>query len=118
MTREQAIAHAERHFDSGEFKDVLARRIAVPTESQNPERAPALVEYLDREMRPAFEAMGFTCETLTHPSARAPFLLAERIEAPELPTVLGYGHGDVIRGLEAEWKDGLSPSTCRAWRAC
>ncbi|HUG58980.1 MAG TPA: M20 family metallopeptidase, partial [Candidimonas sp.] len=26
-----------------------------------------------------------------------------------LPTVLGYGHGDVIRGLEPEWKDGLSP---------
>jgi len=109
MTRAQAIAHAERHFDSGEFKDVLARRIAVPTESQNPERAPALTEYLDREMRPAFEAMGFSCETLTHPKARAPFLLAERIEGPALPTVLGYGHGDVIRGLEPEWKEGLSP---------
>jgi acetylornithine deacetylase/succinyl-diaminopimelate desuccinylase-like protein len=109
MTRAQAIAHAERHFDSGEFKDVLARRIAVPTESQNPERAPALAEYLDREMQPAFEAMGFICETLTHPKARAPFLLAERIEGPGLPTVLGYGHGDVIRGLEPEWNEGLSP---------
>ncbi|HUG25920.1 M20 family metallopeptidase [Piscinibacter sp.] len=109
MTRAQAIAHAERHFDSGEFKDVLARRIAVPTESQNPKRAGALVEYLDREMRPAFEAMGFTCDTLTHPLARAPFLLAERIEGPDLPTVLGYGHGDVIRGLDPEWQKGLSP---------
>jgi len=109
MTRAQAIAHAERHFDSGDFKDVLARRVALPTESQNPERAHALAEYLDGEMRPAFEAMGFACDTLTHPKARAPFLLAERIENPALPTVLGYGHGDVIRGLEPEWKDGLSP---------
>lgn len=109
MTRAQAVAHAERHFDSGAFKDVLARRIAVPTESQNPERAPALAEYLDGEMRPAFEAMGFSCYTLTHPKARAPFLLAERIEGDGLPTVLGYGHGDVIRGLEPEWMEGLSP---------
>ncbi|TMH02984.1 MAG: M20/M25/M40 family metallo-hydrolase, partial [Betaproteobacteria bacterium] len=109
MTRAQAIANAERHFDSGAFRDTLARRVALPTESQNPERAPALVDYLDSEMRPAFEAMGFACETLTHPKARAPFLLAERIEGAGLPTVLGYGHGDVIRGLEAEWKEGLSP---------
>lgn len=109
MTRAQAIANAERHFDSGAFRDTLARRVALPTESQNPERAQALVDYLDNEMRPAFEAMGFACETLTHPKAHAPFLLAERIEGPGLPTVLGYGHGDVIRGLEAEWKEGLSP---------
>lgn len=109
MTRAQAIAHAERQFDSGDFQGVLARRVALPTESQNPERAPALAEYLEREMRPAFEAMGFACETLTHPKARAPFLLAQRVEDPALPTVLGYGHGDVIRGLEPEWKEGLSP---------
>jgi acetylornithine deacetylase/succinyl-diaminopimelate desuccinylase-like protein len=109
MTRAQAIAAAERHFDSGAFRDTLARRVALPTESQNPERAPVLADYLDGEMRPAFEGMGFACETLTHPKARAPFLFAERIEDPGLPTVLGYGHGDVIRGLEAEWQPGLSP---------
>jgi acetylornithine deacetylase/succinyl-diaminopimelate desuccinylase-like protein len=109
MTRAQAIAAAEAHFDSGAFRDTLARRIAVATESQNPERAQALADYLEHEMRPAFEAMGFACETLTHPKARAPFLLAERIEGRGLPTVLGYGHGDVIRGLEPEWQPGLSP---------
>jgi acetylornithine deacetylase/succinyl-diaminopimelate desuccinylase-like protein len=26
-----------------------------------------------------------------------------------LPTVFTYGHGDVIRGLEKQWRDGLSP---------
>ncbi|MGO8654137.1 M20/M25/M40 family metallo-hydrolase, partial [Rhizobium ruizarguesonis] len=38
-----------------------------------------------------------------------PFLFAERIEDPERPTVLGSGHGDVIRGLDDAWDDGLSP---------
>ncbi|WP_251879829.1 M20 family metallopeptidase [Achromobacter sp. Marseille-Q4954] len=109
MTRAQAIAQAEQCFDSGAFRALLARRLAQPTESQNPARAPELAAYLEAEIRPAFEALGFTCRTLTHPKALAPFLYAERIEDPVLPTVLGYGHGDVIRGLEKEWKEGLSP---------
>jgi acetylornithine deacetylase/succinyl-diaminopimelate desuccinylase-like protein len=109
MTRAQAIAQAEQCFDSGAFRTLLARRLARPTESQNPERAAVLADYLEAEIRPAFEALGFTCRTLTHPKALAPFLYAERIEDPDLPTVLGYGHGDVIRGLEREWKEGLSP---------
>ena len=109
MKRSDAISHAEQHFDSGEFRRTLARRIAVPTESQNPERAQALADYLESEMRPAFEAMGFECQSLTHLKARAPFLFAQRLEGTTLPTVFGYGHGDVIRGLEKEWKDGLSP---------
>lgn len=109
MKRSDAISHAEQHFDTGEFRRTLARRIAVPTESQNPDRAPALADYLNSEMRPAFEAMGFTCQTLTHPKARAPFLFAQRLEDTSLPTVFGYGHGDVIRGLESEWQAGLSP---------
>ncbi|WP_353151846.1 M20 family metallopeptidase [Pollutimonas bauzanensis] len=111
MTRTHAIEHAHKHFDSGQFRATLARRIAIPTESQNPDRAGILGDYLETEMRPAFESMGFTCQILRHPKAAAPFLFAQRIEDPALPTVLGYGHGDVIRGLEPEWKDGLSPWT-------
>ncbi|HYG41971.1 MAG TPA: M20 family metallopeptidase [Bordetella sp.] len=109
MSRALAIANAEQCFDSGAFRTLLARRLAVPTESQNPERAAELAAYLESEMRPAFEAMGFACSTLTHEKALAPFLYAERIEDPALPTVFGYGHGDVIRGLEPEWHPGLSP---------
>ena len=109
MTRVSALSRAEQQFDSGEFRKLLARRIAIPTESQNPERAPVLAQYLGAEMQPAFEAMGFECRTLTQERAKAPFLFAQRLEAPDLPTVFGYGHGDVIRGLEPEWKDGLSP---------
>ncbi|MEO6958962.1 MAG: M20 family metallopeptidase [Burkholderiaceae bacterium] len=109
MNRANAIAEAQNCFDSGQFQQTLARRIAIPTESQNPDRAATLGDYLESEIRPAFEAMGFTCRTLTHANARAPFLFAQRLEDPALPTVFGYGHGDVIRGLESEWKTGLSP---------
>ncbi len=109
MIRSDAIQQSHTQFDSGEFQQMLARRVAIPTESQNPARADVLTSYLDTEMRPAFEAMGFVCQTLTHPKAKAPFLFAQRVEDASLPTVFGYGHGDVIRGLEPEWKDGLSP---------
>ncbi|MEO8081773.1 MAG: M20 family metallopeptidase [Caldimonas sp.] len=109
MTRSAAITRAGAHFDSGAFRATLASRIARPTESQNPDRADVLAAYLAEEIQPAFEAMGFECRTLTHPRAKAPFLFAQRLEDPALPTVLGYGHGDVIRGLEREWKEGLSP---------
>lgn len=109
MTRELAIANAHAHFDGGAFRRVLARRIGVATESQNPQRSAELSQYLERELRPAFEAMGFSCQTLNHPEAKAPFLFAQRLENAALPTVFGYGHGDVIRGLDKQWKAGLSP---------
>ena len=109
MSRSHAIEQAQAQFDSGAFRDLLARRIAIPTESQNPARQTELVNYLDAEIRPAFEAMGFACQTLTHARAQAPFLFAQRIEDAAAPTVFGYGHGDVIRGQEAGWREGLSP---------
>ena len=109
MTRAAAIARAESYFDSGAFKADLARRVAIPTESQNPERKDELARYLSTEIAPALEALGFTCRTLSQQSAKGPFLFAERIEDASLPTVFGYGHGDVIRGLDASWHAGLSP---------
>jgi acetylornithine deacetylase/succinyl-diaminopimelate desuccinylase-like protein len=109
MTRQAAITRAETYFDSGAFKTDLARLVAMPTESQNPERAEALAAYIETEMRPLLESLGFTCTTLHHTRAKGPFLYAERIEDPALPTILGYGHGDVIRGLDKDWSEGLSP---------
>jgi len=108
-TRTDAIARAVARFDDGALQATLARLVAIPTESQNPDRALELARYIDTEMRPLLEGMGFSCRVLTHPRAKGPFLLATRIEDPKLPTVLGYGHGDVIRGLDAQWAEGLSP---------
>ena len=111
MSREAAIVRAEAYLDGGAFKADLARRVAIPTESQNPDRTGELERYVADEMRPALEALGFTCRVLRHEKARGPLLYAERLEGKGLPTVLGYGHGDVIRGLEACWREGLAPWT-------
>ncbi len=109
MSRAAAISRAAAYFDDGAFKADLTRRVAIPTESQNPERTADLGRYLETEMRPALEALGFKCRIMTRPETPGPFLYAERIEAAGLPTVFGYGHGDVIRGLESGWRAGLSP---------
>ena len=112
MTRESAIARAERYFDAGIFRDDLARRVAFRTESQVPESRPQLGIYLEREIAPAFQRMGYATEILPNPVAHGgPFLVAMRHEDDSLPTVLSYGHGDVIRGLEGQWRQGLDPWT-------
>src|SRR5271165_1302536 len=94
MTRSQAIAHAEEQFDSGAFRKALARRIAIPTDSQDETRLGDLARYLDEELIPEFEAMGFETRVLSHKKSRGPFLFAQRIENAAAKTVLGYGHGD------------------------
>ena len=110
MSREHAIAGIERYFDTGGFVADLARRVAIPTESQNPERGDSLDEYLTGELQPGLKREGFRCTIFPNPAGKGgPFLLAERIEDPSLPTVLTYGHGDVIRGQDEQWRAGLSP---------
>ena len=115
MSRDRAIAHAEKYFDEGGFFADLARRVAIPTESQNPERAADLRRYLAGEMQPSFERLGFRCRIFDNPVGKyGPFLVAERIEDPALVTVLSYGHGDVIRGQDASWQAGLNPWVAEA----
>jgi acetylornithine deacetylase/succinyl-diaminopimelate desuccinylase-like protein len=107
--RQAVLGRAARYYDGGLFLSELARLVAVPTESEKPRGAPYLAFYLTEHMRPMLEKMGFVCEVLVNPALGGPLLLAERIEDPDLPTVLIYGHGDVVRGLEDEWSDGLGP---------
>jgi acetylornithine deacetylase/succinyl-diaminopimelate desuccinylase-like protein len=111
MTRAAAIAAAEAYFDEGRFAADLARRVAIPTESQVEERAPVLGAYLADEIAPSLERLGFACEIFDNPVRGGPILIAERREPGAATTVFGYGHGDVIRGLEPQWRDGLSPWT-------
>ncbi|MEM9130863.1 MAG: M20 family metallopeptidase [Actinomycetota bacterium] len=111
-TRATTIAEAETWFDAGGLFDELAARVAIPTESPDPTRAADLDHYLRGELTPALEAMGFVCEVLPNPVATAgPFLIARRDEDPTLPTVMTYGHGDVVLGYDDQWRDGLDPWT-------
>ena len=110
MSRSAAIDRACRYFDSGEFIVDLARRVAIPSTSQEPERAGALRSYLEDEMVPSLARLGLASRILDSPLG-PPFLVAERIEDPALVTVLIYGHGDTVRGLDDLWRPGLSPWT-------
>ena len=112
MSREQAIERAERYFDGGGFFAELSRRVAIRTESQEAGSKSELERYLIQEMEPSLNRLGFLGRILRNPvETGGPFLFAERIEDPSLVTVFTYGHGDVIRGQETQWRAGLSPWT-------
>jgi acetylornithine deacetylase/succinyl-diaminopimelate desuccinylase-like protein len=96
--------------DPAALRAALARRIAFRTESQNPQRGDALRAYLTDEIGPTLAALGFTWTLWDNPvEGQPPFLFAERIEGSRLPTVLMYGHGDVVLGDDGQWKKAASP---------
>ncbi|MEO7761891.1 MAG: M20 family metallopeptidase, partial [Casimicrobiaceae bacterium] len=110
MNRSTAISSALAHFDAGHFLRDLDRRVAIRTESQESTRGAELHAYLADEMIPTLSALGFTTRMIDNPiDGFGPFLIAHRHEGDDLPTVFTYGHGDVIRGYDQQWKSGLSP---------
>ena len=110
MSRETAIDTITDYFDKGTFQSELADLVAYPTESQNPDASAELKHYLTGAMLPRLEKMGFACEIIENPDPRGgPLLIGERREGDDLPTILSYGHGDVIRAQEGMWREGLAP---------
>ena len=108
--RENAIAAAGALYDSGAFFDLLARRVAIPSTSHEPDMASALDAYLRLELAPYLADLGFDCSIHDNPTGSAnPLLVATRIEDPALPTVLSYGHGDTVAGMDDRWTDGTEP---------
>src|ERR1700761_1784397 len=110
MSRANAIARAHAYFDNGGFLADLTRRVAIPSSSQEPDRAAVLRGYLGDEIVPTLAKLGFSCRILDNPNG-PPVLAAERIENPARLTALVYGHGDTVRGLDDLWRSGLSPWT-------
>jgi acetylornithine deacetylase/succinyl-diaminopimelate desuccinylase-like protein len=109
MTRADAIDRARQHFRSGEFLKILDRRVGYRTESQNPRGHDALRAYLVEDLTPAFAELDFATRLVESPTGKGPYLLASYHEDASLPTVLTYGHGDVVDGMEGEWRDNLDP---------
>lgn len=109
-SRDAAIARATAYFESGAYKAELAELVAFHSESQNPEQKPELRRYLSEAIMPRLIRAGFECEIIDNSDPRGgPFLIAERIEGAVLPTVLSYGHGDVVHGQAEQWREGLRP---------
>jgi len=108
--RAAALAAAAAHLDSGAFEADLARRVAIRSASQAADAGPALQAYLADEMLPALAALGLSSQIHANPVPGAgPLLIARRVEDPARPTVLMYGHGDVVRGQDAAWTRGAGP---------
>ena len=108
-TRADAIEKVRQHLHSGEFLKELDKRVAYQTESQNPGRDGALRAYLEENLQPAFSELDFTTRLIELPTGKGPYLLAEYREDASRPTVLSYGHGDVVDGMVGEWRDNLNP---------
>ncbi|GAA0578004.1 M20 family metallopeptidase [Craurococcus roseus] len=111
-TREGALFRAAGFFDGGGFRDLLAGLVAVPSTSQEEGREADLDRYLSSSIQPWLERLGFAVAVHPNPvEGFGPILTAERIEDPSRPTVLLYGHGDTVRGLDEQWRPGLAPWT-------
>jgi acetylornithine deacetylase/succinyl-diaminopimelate desuccinylase-like protein len=112
MKRSDCLAGTAAYFDDGRYLADLRRRVAFRTESDTGAAPPALGEYLRDELGAQLAGLGFSSEIVPNTVAGAgPFLIARRIEDARLPTVLTYGHGDVVSGQEGRWREGLAPWT-------
>jgi len=110
MGRNEALAKIDSYFYDGMFEAELAQRVAYRTESVRPDSGPALAAYLEEDLIPYLTDIGFACETYPNPRADAgPILVARRQEGDNLPTVMTYGHGDVVPGFDGQWENDVDP---------
>ncbi len=113
--RAAALRHAAEFFEGGGFFSGLAGLVALRTESQKPEGHAALAHYIEEAIPAELSGLGFTFRHFANPvPGGGPLLLAERIEADDALTVLYYGHGDVVLGMEGCWSAGRDPWTLTA----
>ncbi|BDG71834.1 M20 family metallopeptidase [Roseomonas fluvialis] len=109
-SREGALTRAATFFDTGGFKALLTDLVAIPSTAQEEGREADLDRYLNGAIRPWLERLGFDVQVRPNPlEGFGPILTATRVEDAARPTVLLYGHGDTVRGLEDQWRAGLTP---------
>ena len=110
VTRSVAVGYAADYFDSGAFLADLRRRVAFRTESQAAGRRLDVLGYLEQEMVPAAHRLGATARVADNPDPDGgPFLDRAPAGGAGLPTVLTYGHADVVLAEEHRWRAGLDP---------
>jgi acetylornithine deacetylase/succinyl-diaminopimelate desuccinylase-like protein len=93
-----------------DFREILTAAVLQATESQSGTRPQELSAYLDWVQARFLNAMDFESQVHENPHpSEPPILVSKRVEDPALSTVLVYGHGDVVLGMDERWRDGLSP---------
>ncbi|MFF4698941.1 M20 family metallopeptidase [Streptomyces chattanoogensis] len=115
MIPENLVQRAEEYVDSGAFFADLSAMVAYPTESTRPHSYLAVKAYLDEILVPALTQLGCSVAEYANPDpSGGPFLVGTRVESPELPTLLCYGHADVVDGHAGQWSNGRDPWTLTA----
>jgi acetylornithine deacetylase/succinyl-diaminopimelate desuccinylase-like protein len=110
MDRNIIVQQASDYASGGRLAADLAQLVVRPSISQSEGRPQDLLAYLDEDMRPMLEGIGFDCRIFDNPLPNgAPLLVGCRIEDAGLPTILIYGHGDVCNGEAVRWREGLHP---------
>lgn len=111
-SREMSVAAAGDWVASGGFAADLDRLVSIPSESQNPEAGADLHRYLTEAMPTLLPTPEWSREIVENPEQGGPpFLIAKRFEGEDLPTILTYGHGDVVWGQAGEWQENRDPFT-------
>ncbi|MFL4473425.1 M20 family metallopeptidase [Paeniglutamicibacter sp. MACA_103] len=113
--RNELLKKAASFVDDGGFFTELAALVGHRTVSTNSADRLELNSYLSDKIAPRLEKLGF--ETMIHPEWNGganSFLIGRRIENPELPTMLCYGHADVVDGHEGQWDQNRDPFTLSA----
>jgi len=109
-TRTRITEAAARYVDSGDFEIDLGRLVSYPSESSTPEGRIALKSYLDEVIEPMLASLG--CSVERHDSwndGLNSIVVGTRHEGADLPTVLCYGHADVVNGQVDHWSAGRNP---------
>jgi acetylornithine deacetylase/succinyl-diaminopimelate desuccinylase-like protein len=109
-TRDTAVARAADWVGSGGFEADLGRLVAIPSESQRADSDADLRRYLQDGIVPWCDRLGMSWAIHDNPDG-GPFLTAERFEDPARPTILIYGHGDVVDGQKGRWRADRDPFT-------
>lgn len=92
------------------FEELLGEFVKFPTESENAVHRKDLYAYLSACVSPLLSNLGFEVTIFDNPrNDGGPILVASRVEDESFPTVLSYGHGDVVIGMESEWAEGRDP---------
>ncbi|SDW11437.1 Acetylornithine deacetylase/Succinyl-diaminopimelate desuccinylase [Arthrobacter sp. cf158] len=108
--RNEILAAADEHVTSGAFLNGLRTAVSYPSESGKPEGRDALNAYLEEILTQSLQDMGCRVDRWDRwDGSDNSFLLGTRVEDPGLPTVLCYGHADVVDGHEGRWAAGRSP---------
>jgi acetylornithine deacetylase/succinyl-diaminopimelate desuccinylase-like protein len=110
MTREDCLKRARCYVTSGEFQGDLTQLVARRSISQSEGQTEDLKAYLHHDVGSLLGSLGFKTMFFQNPVPNGPpILIASRIENPDLPKVLIYGHGDVCNGEAQRWGEGLQP---------